>query len=421
MTRRSRLIRSAPLLSLALLIGGAGLLPSGLAQGTNKPIRIGFVSPQTGPLASFGEADKFVLQGMAELMSKNLGGRKVEIIVKDSQSDPNRASSVAADLISKDKVDLILVSSTPATVNPVSDQCEANGVPCISTVAPWQAWYFRNPKVSAAGYQNTFHFFWGLEDIVNVFDATWKQVPTNKVIGALWASDPDGLAFAGQTAELKKRGYTVVDPGRFNEPTDDFTAQITAFKKANVQILTAMIIPPDLRTFMVQAKQQGFNPKIVTIAKAALYPSDVQSVGAGLGAGIGTEVWWTPSHPFKSSLSGASSAQFAASYEKGTGRQWTQTLGFVHALFEVATDALKRTPDASNHKAMRDAIKATKLSTLVGPVNWSTGPTPNVSKTPLVGGQWVKGSKYPFDLVITQPSSYPNIKATAKVVPTTWK
>jgi branched-chain amino acid transport system substrate-binding protein len=420
MPSRRLLNRTLPLLSLGLLIGGASVSQSVLAQ-NDKPIRIGFVSPQTGPLAAFGEADKFVLQGMSDLMSKNLKGRKVEILVKDSQSDPNRASSVAADLILKDKVDMILVSSTPDTVNPVSDQCEANGVPCISTVAPWQAWYYRNPKVTAKGYNYTYHFFWGIEDIISVFDGMWKQVPTNKVVGALWAGDPDGLAWAAQTATIKKLGYTVVDPGRFNEPTDDFTAQITAFKKANVQILTSIMIPPDLRTFMVQAKQQGFNPKIVTISKAALFPSAVESIGAGLGSGIASEVWWSPSHPFRSSLSGFTSAQFAARYEAATKKQWTQPLGYAHALFEVATDALKRTPDASNHKALRDAIKNTNVNTIVGTVAWGKGPNPNVSKTPLVGGQWIKGAKYPFDLALITPNGYPNIPAKTKVTPTLWK
>jgi hypothetical protein len=50
---------------------------------------------------------------------------------------------VAADLILTDEVDLILVASTPETTNPVSDQCEIYEVPCISTVAPWQPWFFR--------------------------------------------------------------------------------------------------------------------------------------------------------------------------------------------------------------------------------------------------------------------------------------
>ena len=50
---------------------------------------------------------------------------------------------MATKLITEDAVDLMVVASTPETTNPVSDQCEANGVPCISTVAPWQPWVLR--------------------------------------------------------------------------------------------------------------------------------------------------------------------------------------------------------------------------------------------------------------------------------------
>ena len=49
-----------------------------------------------------------------------IGGKQypVSILVKDSQSNPNRASEVANDLILKDKVDIMLVSGTPETANP---------------------------------------------------------------------------------------------------------------------------------------------------------------------------------------------------------------------------------------------------------------------------------------------------------------
>ena len=65
----------------------------------------------------------------------------VEVIVKDSQSNPNRAAEVAKELIVDDEIDLMLVASTPETTNPVSTTCETEGMPCISTVAPWQPWF----------------------------------------------------------------------------------------------------------------------------------------------------------------------------------------------------------------------------------------------------------------------------------------
>src|SRR5262245_31567702 len=131
------------LLKIAAATGlAAGLAPSALAQAKGRAIKLGYVSPQTGPLAPFGEADKFVLGGVNKVLKAGVtvAGKThpVEVIVKDSQSSPNRAGEVARELIQKNRIDLMLVASTPETTNPVSDQCELAGVPCISTVAPWQ-------------------------------------------------------------------------------------------------------------------------------------------------------------------------------------------------------------------------------------------------------------------------------------------
>ena len=93
-------------------------------------VKIGYVSPQTGPLAPFGEADRWVIEQMKAAFKDGLGvgGKKheVQIILKDSQSNPNRAGEVANDLILKDKVALMLTAGTPETANPVSDACELN-------------------------------------------------------------------------------------------------------------------------------------------------------------------------------------------------------------------------------------------------------------------------------------------------------
>src|SRR6185295_8406519 len=148
----------------ALTVGGVAPR-SAHAQG--RTLKIGYVSPQTGPLAGFGETDSFVLAGIRKTVSSVTvkGGRSypVEIIVRDSQSDPNRAAEVASRLILSDKIDLMLVASTPETTNPVSDQCEVNGTPCVSTMCPWQPWFFARGGKPDTGFKSTYHFFWGLE------------------------------------------------------------------------------------------------------------------------------------------------------------------------------------------------------------------------------------------------------------------
>ena len=119
-------------------------------------IKIGFVTPLTGPLALFGEADKWTVEQMKQSFKDGItvAGKKymVEILIKDSQSNPNRAAEVASDLILKDKITLMVVTSTPDTTNPVCDVCELNEMPCISTNCPWQPWFFGRKGDPAKGF-----------------------------------------------------------------------------------------------------------------------------------------------------------------------------------------------------------------------------------------------------------------------------
>jgi branched-chain amino acid transport system substrate-binding protein len=176
------------------------------------------------------------------------------------------------------------------------------------------------------------------------------------------------------------------------------------------------MIPPDFTTFWTQMRQQGLRPKICTITKALLFPSSVESVGATAN-NLSTEVWWTPTFPFSSSLSGETAAQLAAAYTKATGKQWTQPIGFVHSLFEVAADILKRSADAQDPAANLDALVKTKLNTIVGPIAWGSGPVKNVAKTPLASGQWraTSGGPFKYDLVIVANGLAPQIPVGGKM------
>lgn len=391
------------------------------AYAAEPVVKIGHVSPRTGPLAGFAEADDFIIREIQKNFSGGINNNgktvKVEVISKDSQSNPNRAAQVAADLILRDKVDIIVAASTPDTTNPVSDQAEVNELPCITTDCPWQPYFFGRNGNPAVGFDWTYHFFWGLEDVIAAFLSLWGSGGVAKTVGGIFPNDADGNAWGdkklGFPPSLKKAGYKLVDPGRYQPLTDDFSAQISAFKEANCEIVTGNMIPPDFATFWSQSAQQGFKPKIVTIGKALLFPSVINSLG-DRGDGLTTEIWWTPDHPFSSSLTGQSAKQLAQSYTDATKRPWTQPIGFKHALFEVAADVIKRSVDLDDPKAIVTAIKSTNLPTIVGPVNWSGKPVKNVAKTPLVAGQWQKGPDG-FNLLVTTNSTAPQIPITGKL------
>ena len=109
-----------------------------------------------------------------------------------------------------------------------------------------------------------------------------------------------------------------------------------------------------------------------------------------------------------------SAGELAAGYTTATGRQWTQPIGFVHALFEVAKDVFGRTSDAGDGDAVAETIAATNLNTIVGNVAWNGAGLPpfaarNVAKTPLVGGQWRLKDGGGYDLIIVDNQTAPTI------------
>jgi branched-chain amino acid transport system substrate-binding protein len=282
------------------------------ANDNGSTFKIGFVSAETGSLAAFGEATSFVVDQMRTYFKSNpikAGDRsyKVQIIVKDSQSDSNRAGQVASDLINNEDVDMLMASATPDIDDPVSEQCEANSVPCLTSVAPWQPFAIRGSSKEPADLKYSYHFFWGLEDVAAVQSDIWGQVRTNKKAGGLYPNDPDGQAWSANfPALVKPSGVRINNPGLYTNGTKDFSAQISTYKSNDDQILTGVPIPPDFTTFWKQAQQQGYHPKVATIGKALLFPSAVEAVGK-TADNLATEVWWHPTAPYMSSLTGQDS------------------------------------------------------------------------------------------------------------------
>jgi branched-chain amino acid transport system substrate-binding protein len=404
-------------------------MTSAFAQ-TSDSLKIGFVSPRTGPLGGFGEGDPYVLGLARKALAGGLtvGGKKfnVEIIDRDSQSDPARASQLAKALINTDNIDMMLTTSTPEVVNPVSDACEAAGVPCVSTILPWEAWYFgRGAKPGEPSpFKWTYHFSFGVGEFAKAYISEWGngQVPTNKKVGVMYPNDADGNALREHIIPaFQKAGYTVVDPGGYADGTTDYSAQIAKYKDAGVQIFTGVPIPPDFATFWRQSAQLGFakTVKIQSIAKTGLFPSQMEALGS-LGYNIASLCYWHPTFPYKSPLTGSTSQQLADGYEKSSGRQWNQQLGGTQSLLDVGTEALKATSNPKDKAALSKILSSFKVTTAVGVVDWSKGPVPNVATTNLLGGQWIKAkpdSKYKVDMVIVDHAGDPNVPIGAKLQP----
>lgn len=405
---------------LAGAAGAAAMASFGrVSFAATKPLRIGVVGPITGQLAILYDGMPFILKQINQHLGRHVSveGRNYafEFVVRDSESDPNHASQVAQDLIFNEQVDVMTTLATPDTVNPVSDQCEANGVPCIGTECPLESFYLGRgaPK---QGFEWTFNFFFGLHQMVEALTHEWRKVPSNKVIGVLYPNGADGQASARTFPPvLKENGWKVVDPGQFDLPST-YTAQIAAFRGAGVEVVDGVLPPPQFITFWNAAAQQGFRPKIMHMGKATEFPPAVTPLGKRA-YNLSVETWWTPASPYVSGLTGISSRGLADTYEKATGKQWLMTLGLGHALIEAAFEALKTAKNPHDKAAVRDAIRIMNYKSIGGLLNFTTGPYPNTSRTPLAISQWRKGTKHPLELLVVDNSAAPDIPVQSEPLP----
>ena len=403
-----------------LALGAASVLP-GLAKSTAAANRdyilIGHPSSLTGPLAGLGEPTQWVTDRVLKEINKDGGiyikeaGKKLPVKVRivDTESNPNKSAEVASRLIMHDKIDLMLVMYTPDVVNPVSAICERSQMPCVALGAPVEAWLTGGP------YHWTYQSFWTIDTLTDLFIGIWdlEAGKTDKVVGGLWPNDADGIGWAKiMPQKLGPKGYKVIDPGRFPYFTKDFSSQINVFKKEKVDILTGTMIPPDWTTAWRECHQMGFVPKIATIAKALLFPTALEAIGTDIPNGLTTEVWWSRYHPFKSSLTGETPAALCDAWERETQRQWSPPIGFKHGGYEIAFDVLKRA-QSLDKEALRLATENTDLDSIIGHIQFNKQ---HYCETPLVGGQWVKGKKWPWELELIYSGKHPNIKPTAQMV-----
>lgn len=388
--------------------------------------KIGYIGPQSGPLGIFGMADQYLIDTIRANLAGGIevGGKmmQVEIITADTQSDPVRASQITRDMINSDAPDLILTHSAPETVNPVSDACEAGATPCLSTVAPWEAFYFgRGGKPGEQSFKWTFHYSFGTGNFLNLYNGQWSLLDTNKKVGTLVPSDADGNAIrAGLLPAMAQAGWEIVDAGPYENMSQDFTPQIDAFKDAGVEIVVCFPFPPDFPVFWRQAAQRGLAQqlKIMQMAKAGLFAAEMEALG-DLGQGLCTGVYWHPAFPFSSTSTGLSNADLGKGYEAATGAQWAQALGASASLFDAAIALAQQSGNPKDKESMAATLPKLKAETAIGTVDFTTGPMANCAVSGLAGGQWNKAAEGPFQfqLDLVSNADFPGVNLTSEFKP----
>jgi len=428
----------------AAVVGGGGLLEacssgikgggSSAASASTKDITIAFIHPLTGDLAEFGTADNWIVKQIQQTpqfkKGIKIGGKtyKVNIVSYDTQSDPTIAGQQADRAILSGNADLIVTSSTPETANPVSTAAEKLGCPTVCGNVPWQSWYANlggNPTPGKSTFKPKYvtMYFLGVNDLALAFIAMWKRIKekydTNNVVGCMFPNDADGNAFrAAFPLFTGPAGYKLVDPPAYTDGLTNFSSMIAAFKSNDCDFFTNVPLPPDFNTMWKQASQLGFKPKLATVAKVLLFPTDVTALGS-LVNNVATDSWWQPGMPWKSSLTGQTCAEIADAFQTDTGLQWYQSLSN-YSLFEVAYAALKSVSDPHDKQELAAALFNVNIQALAGNLDWTSAknPAPGVVDTPCVGVQWKPNSKWGWSQYVVDNTLMPEVPLTGDLEPT---
>ena len=110
-------------------------------------------------------------------------------------------------------------------MNPVTSICGALRGPCVALDAPIEAWLTGGP------YKWSFHSFWSVNDVIDVFTGLWDQIQQTKSWEPCGLTTPMVRSGAHVTPKLKEKGYKVVDVGRFPYGMQDYSAFINTWKK----------------------------------------------------------------------------------------------------------------------------------------------------------------------------------------------
>jgi branched-chain amino acid transport system substrate-binding protein len=273
-------------------------------------------------------------------------------------------------------------------------------------------------------------YFLGAEHLAAAFIPMWdrihSQLHTDKVVAAAFPNDPDGDAFRAVFPPIVEgAGYKFDMSSAYPDGTTNYSSMISQFKADRADFFTNVPLPPDFAAMWKQSLQQGFRPKLATVAKVLLFPTDAYAMGSEV-YNVATDTWWVPTLPWKSSLSGETCQQMANEFEASGYGQWNANISN-YSLFESAYAAFKTVSDPHDKEEVADAIHNVNIEALAGPLNFTGngagwikpfGPCPGVAITPPAGVQWQKGTTYPLECQVVDNTLQPDAKITADLLPT---
>ena len=411
-------MKKLSLVSLVTILVWALLFGNCMAKGkAPKEILIGAPTSLTGMFAGLGQGGSFGAKVAVEDINKQGGvyvkeyKKKipVKLVLLDSQSDMIKMRSLTEQIIVRDKVHFLAsLMEVPPLSAAKAMVAEKYKIPHVCALGPMEPWLGMRHAADvpwkytwATGFSivtpvppGDFRHGKGGYTIMD----TWMDMldnfghQTNKKVGIFASDEPDGRGWwATFGPALEKLGYDVVgykkNTGLFPLGTTNFLSVIKEWKANNVEMLWGNCPGPDFGVLWRQSNAQGFKPKMVIAARAALFWEDASTWGGNLPNGVGIEMWWHPDYTKAKGIGGRTPKSLAEMWIKKTGKPVNQALGHGYTPIQILLDAIERA-GTLDKEAVNRAIGETDLMTINHRMKFDK--KEQWSWIPLFFGQWMK-------------------------------
>ena len=380
---------------LALALLGTWPLPA-LAQS----IKLGAVVPLTGRYGAGGAQVRAGYEiAVAHVNAAGgvvVGGTKrpLELVLLDDESDATKTVSRLETLAAQGVVAYLggFGSDLHAAAAAVA---EKNRIPYLGVA-------FALNKVHQQGFRYLFSPFWKSPDIGRQLPPLLAALPAqNRVKSvAIFQEKTDwGREMAEAWLEAGKvAGYQVVVQGEYAPGAKDFSDLILKAKAAAADALFALPTPPDGMAMIKQMRELGYTPKLTLFIRAPDPPVWSKNLGKD-----GDYVMLAPG--WHNGVKAPGVKELNEAHVKRAGRPADPIAGPAYASVQILAAALARA-GALDREKVRDAIAATDMTTVIGPVKFRTNGTGIVQSVFL---QWIKGKQelvWPKESA-TAPLAYP--------------
>jgi branched-chain amino acid transport system substrate-binding protein len=283
----------------------------------------------------------------------------LNLTILDDESDPVKVVSNLEDVYSDQDVVAYLGGFGSDMHAAAASVAEVNAVPYIGVAfALWD--------VHQQGFEYLFSPFPKSPDlsktIFEMLDSLDEDIRPNRV-GILQEQTDWGIELNDfWTADAEEFGYEVVFHGEYAPITADFTDLILQMQEAEVEILLSLPNPPDGLTLLTQMAEQDFAPPVSLVIRAPDGPTWAESLGT-----VGDYTLFMPGWHNAMDFPGVD--ELNERHVEEMGRPADPIVGPSYASVQILAAAIEEA-GSLDRDAIRDAIAATDLDTVIGHVTF---------------------------------------------------